>query len=283
MSALALGLLAALCWGVHDLSVRYISQSVSVIASLMIVLIVGAVLQLGLVAAWGDINPMPKPAVFYAIASGGFYLLAGLSMFKAFHRGPVRLVAPLVASYPVLSITVAIWRGSTVSPWQWLAVIAIGLGVSIVAAKSDDVDTPYPAPGPTIALSLLAAAGFATSFALGQYATELSDEFNVSLIGRVTAIGALAVIALASRMSIWPGIKALPLLCVMGVLDAVAILSVIAAGGLPNAQYASVSASVFGLLTVVLAWLVLKERMAPSQWFGCVVAFAGIGYLAFAA
>lgn len=283
MSALLLGLLAALCWGIHDLSVRYISQSVSVVASLMTVLIVGAFLQFGLWVTMGDFTPMSGRAVFYAIASGGFYLLAGLSMYEAFHRGPVRLVAPLVASYPVLSISVAIWRGSTVSPWQWLAVIAIGIGVSFAAAKSDDVDTQYPSAGPTIFLSLLAAAGFAAAFALGQYGTELSDAYNVSLIGRVTTISMLAVIAVAFRKSILPGFKALPLLCVMGVLDAIAILSVIAAGGLPNAQYASVAASVFGLITVVLAWAILKERMITSQWLGCLVAFAGIGYLAFAA
>ncbi len=283
MNAVLLGLLAALCWGIHDLSVRYISRSVSVIASLMTVLIAGATLHLGMLVTWGEIAPLQGQAVFYAIASGAFYLLAGLSMYEAFHRGPVRLVAPLVASYPVLSITVAIWRGSTVSGWQWLAIIAIGAGVSIVAAKSDDWDTPYPAPGPTIALSLLAAAGFASAFALGQYATEISDEYNASVIGRGTAIIVLAAIALVSRTSIWPGKKALPLLCAIGVLDAVAILSVVAAGGLPNAQYASVAASVFGLLTVVLAWAVLRERMTSSQWLGCVVAFAGIGYLAFSA
>ncbi|WP_299890396.1 EamA family transporter [uncultured Ruegeria sp.] len=280
MSALLLGLLAALCWGIHDLSVRYISQSVSVIASLMAVLVFGAFLQFALVAAWGDFGPMSGVAVSFAIATGGFYLLAGLSMYAAFQRGPVRLVAPLVASYPVLSVTLAIWRGSTVSVWHWLAVIAIGVGVSIVAAQSDDTDTTYPAPGPTIALSLLAAVGFAAAFAVGQYATEISDEYTVSLIGRLTAILALAAIAFFSGKSIWPGVQALPLLCLMGLLDAVAILSVVAAGGLPNAQYASVAASVFGLLTVVLAWAVLKENMAPRQWLGCGVAFAGIGYLA---
>lgn len=280
MSALALGLLAALCWGIHDLSVRYISQSVSVVASLMFVLLFGAILQIGMVAAWGDINSISGNAMAYAIAAGFFYLLAGLSMYEAFHRGPVRLVAPLVASYPVLSVTVAIWRGSTVSAWHWLAVIAIGLGVSIVAARSDKTETTYPARGLTIVLSLLAATGFAAAFALGQYAAEISNEYTVSLIGRLTAILVLAAIAFASRKSIWPGTKALPLLCLMGLLDAVAILSVVAAGRLPNAQYASVAASVFGLLTVVLAWAILKERMSPSQWLGCVVAFAGIGYLA---
>ncbi|MES0864851.1 DMT family transporter [Ruegeria sp. SCPT10] len=280
MSALVLGLLAALCWGFHDLAVRYVSQSVSIIAALMAVLIAGAVLQFGLVAIWSGFAPMPVEAVSYAVASGGFYLLAGLSMYAAFQRGPVRLVAPLVASYPVLSVTLAIWRGSEVSIWHWLAIIAIGLGVSIVSARSNNDGAEYPSAGPTIAFSIFAAIGFAATFALGQYAAELGNEFTVSLIGRLTAIPALAVIALASGKSLWPGARALPLLCLMGTLDAVALLCVVSAGGLPNAQYASVAASIFGLLTVVLAWAILQERMSTSQWLGCIIAFSGIGYLA---
>ncbi|WP_170362881.1 DMT family transporter [Ruegeria arenilitoris] len=279
MSALALGLLAALCWGFHDLAVRYVSQTVSVIAALMAVLVAGALLQFGLVAIWVGFATMSAKAVSYAVVAGGFYLLAGLSMYAAFQRGPVRLVAPLVASYPVLSVSLAIWRGSEVSIWHWLAIIAIGVGVSIVSTQSDD-STEYPAAGPTIAFSILAAIGFAATFALGQYAAELGDEFTVSLIGRLTAIPVLAAIAVASRKSLWPGTRALPLLCLMGALDAVAILCVVSAGGLPNAQYASVTASIFGLLTVVLAWAILREEMAFVQWLGCIIAFAGIGYLA---
>ncbi len=213
-------------------------------------------------------SSMSANAVSYAVVAGGFYLLAGLSMYAAFQRGPVRLVAPLVASYPVLSVTLAIWRGSEVNIWQWLAIIAIGVGVSIVSTRSDD-STEYPATGPTIAFSILAAIGFAATFALGQYAAELGDEFIVSLIGRLTAIPVLAVIAIASRKSLWPGARALPLLCLMGALDAVAILCVVSAGGLPNAQYASVAASIFGLLTVVLAWAILREEMAWMHYRFC--------------
>ncbi|MDA7966023.1 DMT family transporter [Ruegeria sp.] len=281
MSALTLGLLAAVCWGVHDLAVRYVSQSVSVIASLMATIVFAAFVQLGLGSALGQLAIPDGKAALYSVFQGLCYLVAGLSMFAAFQRGPVRLVAPLVASYPVLSVAMAIWRGASVTPGQWLAVIAIGIGVSIVAARPEQAETGYPARAPTILLSVMAAAGFAGAFALGQYATELSNEYTVSVIGRAAAILGLAAIAIATGKTVWPGWKALPLLCVMGTLDSIALLSVIGAGGLPDAQYASVVASVFGLLTVVLAWILLNERMLPRQWLGCLVAFAGIGYLAF--
>jgi drug/metabolite transporter (DMT)-like permease len=54
----------------------------------------------------------------------------------------------------------------------------------------------------------------------------------------------------------------------------------VSAGGMPDAQYAAVAASIFGLLTIVLAWALLGERMTRPQWLGCATAFAGIGYLA---
>jgi len=66
----------------------------------------------------------------------------------------------------------------------------------------------------------------------------------------------------------------------MGIADGIALACVLSAGGLPDAQYAAVAASCFGLLTIVLAWAILRERMTSLQWFGCALAFGGIGYLA---
>jgi drug/metabolite transporter (DMT)-like permease len=66
----------------------------------------------------------------------------------------------------------------------------------------------------------------------------------------------------------------------MGLADGIALASVMAAGRLEGAQYAAVAASTFGLLTIVMAWAFLRERMSTFQWVGGAVAFAGIGYLA---
>jgi drug/metabolite transporter (DMT)-like permease len=57
-------------------------------------------------------------------------------------------------------------------------------------------------------------------------------------------------------------------------------MCVLSAGALPDAKYASVASSLFGMLTIILAWIFLRERMTKSQWAGCAVAFLGVGYLA---
>jgi uncharacterized membrane protein len=84
----------------------------------------------------------------------------------------------------------------------------------------------------------------------------------------------------AFKLPFWPGRKSIGLLAMMGVADGVALLCIVSAGGLANAEYAAVAASVFGLITIVLAWGFLKEKMTVPQWVGCAITFAGIGYLA---
>ncbi|MGR3624074.1 EamA family transporter [Pseudophaeobacter sp.] len=278
MSALGLGLIAALCWGVHDFSVRYLKDSVPLLGSLMVVLAVGTLFQCVGIGLSGAALALPTRALGYAVAAGGCFLVADLALYAAFRRGPVALVAPLVASYPVLSVGFAIWRGTEISAWQWLAVVAIVLGVGAASGRKQEVGKAG-AWKVTVALSLLGAAGFASTFALGQHAAEFGAA-QANLVTRLTALVGLLLLILVSRQVFWPGKRALPLLVVMGVLDGVALQNVLDAGGLPNAEYAAVSSSIFGMLTVVLAWAILRERMTGLQWVGCVLAFAGIGALA---
>jgi len=280
MSALFLGLFAALCWGFHDICVRFLSQKTPLSACIFVVVITGLAFHLGLMTILGGFASVASDAVWYSVAAGLFFVIATFGLYHAFKRGPVRLVAPLIAAFPILSVALAHYQGTPISSLQWLAVLAIVTGVAIVAALSDSSADKSPPKGPTIALSLISAVGFAGTFALGQHAAEISGEMPTTLITRITALGLTMTILLTFRLPFWPGRTALPLLVAMGVADGVALLLVLSAGGLPNAQYAAVASSMFGLLTIVLAWAFLKERMTAPQWVGCVVAFAGVGYLA---
>lgn len=281
MITLGLGLIAAFCWGAHDIGVRYLSQSVPLLAALFVVLLAGAGYQVAWISLGDDWVVPPQNALFFAVAAGIGFLIADLGIYFALQRGPVRIVAPLVASYPVLSLGVAIWQGAEVAIWQWLAVCLIVVGVAATAGLGPRDDTAkIPPRGPTIALSLMAAAGFAVTFALGQHATALGASAAGHLVTRMTTLAALVGIMLFANQTFWPGTRALMILIVLGVLDAVALQSVLSAGGMPHPEYASVASSVFGLLTVILAWIFLREKMTKWQWVGCLLAFAGIGVLA---
>ncbi len=280
MSALALGLVAAFAWAIHDIIVRQISQNAPLMACLLMVLVVGAGFHLAVMAGTGGFTPIGGEAALYATIAGGFFLLASVGLYNAFQRGPVRLVSPIIASYPVLSVAWAAMSGASISPWQWGAVLAIAAGVSMVAALADEGVEDVPPKGPTILYAAASAIGFAGTFGFGQHAAELAGDMPATLVARLVSIALLVGLIALRGLSWWPGRAALPFLVLMGILDGIALMAVLSAGGLPDAQYASVTSSMFGLLTILLAWIFLRERMTAAQWLGCGIAFAGIGYLA---
>ncbi len=280
MSALTLGLIAALCWGFHDICVRFLSQKTAISACIFTVILTGLLFHTSLTLATGTWEAMPPRAVILSVVSGIFFVIATFGLYYAFQRGPVRLVAPLIASYPILSVGLAASQGVYVSTWQWLAVLAIVAGVSVVAALSDTSDEQVPPLGPTIGFALLAALGFAGTFAFGQSAAALSHDMPSTLVTRVVALALVVGIVFVGKQPFWPGKQALPWLVAMGIADGIALMAVLSAGALPDAKYAAVASSLFGMLTIVLAWVFLRERMTLPQWAGCAVAFAGVGYLA---
>lgn len=280
MSALTLGLIAAFCWGFHDICVRFVSQKTPISACIFTVLLSGLVFHSGLTITTGTLAPLPIQAVWLSFGAGVFFVLASYGLYYAFKRGPVRLVAPLIAGYPILSVGWAAFQGTPVSVLQWAAVIAIVAGVAIVAALSDASTDENPPKAPTIFYAVLAAFGYAGTFALGQRAAEISHEMPSTLVTRFVAMALVVGILFIFRQPFWAGKRASTWLVAMGMADGVALLCVLSAGGLPDAKYAAVSSSLFGLLTILLAWVFLKERMSFGQWTGCLVAFGGVGYLA---
>ena len=280
MTALGLGLIAALCWGLHDIAIRYLSRSVPLLAALFVVLCVGALFQLSAILILGGSFFVSGTGVLLSLGAGIAFLIASLGLYFAFERGPVRLVAPIIASFPILSVAYAIASGRTITAGQGCAVLAIVIGVGVVAALSDQSDDDVPPIGRTVLLSMISAFGFATTFKLGQLAADLSGELPTTLIARLTALILLMAIIMMRRATFLPGRKAVIPLIGMGLLDGVALLCVLSAGKMPNPEYASVTSSMFGLLTILLAWAFLRERMSPPQWSGCLIAFGGVGYLA---
>ena len=280
MGALELGLLAAMCWGFHDVCVRFISQKTPISACILTVLVVGLIFHISLMIAENNFSLISETAFAYATIAGIFFVIASFGLYHAFKRGPVKLVAPLIASFPILSISWAIWIGTPVSSLQILAVLAIIIGVSIVAVMSDNSLEKIQPIGKTIVISLIASTAFAVTFAAGQAAAELSPHMSVTLVTRIISILLCIVVIYFAGLSYWPNRPAIPWLIAMGCADGIALWCVFSAGALENPEYASVTSSIFGLITILLAWVFLKERMTTMQWIGCIITFLGVGYLA---
>ena len=279
MLSLTLGMIAACAWGVHDFCIRFVSQRGGILPAIATVMVGGALFLLPISGAFGNWSAMTLQSFGLSVISGAVYLVGCISLYKAFGIGPVRVVAPIVGSYPILSIGWAALMGQPVLWDQWLAVGCVIMGVAIVGMLSDHSESDGSQRA-AIGWSLVGAGGFAMAFAVGHLATQVGSELPVILVTRLTAAtGAIILLALSSGAKI-PERSAWPLLALMSLLDAIALGIVIAAGNLNSPEFAAVAASTFGIITIILAWLFLKEHMTARQWLGVAVCFFGVGYLA---
>lgn len=278
MISLGLGLIAALCWGVHDVCVRYVSQRTGIVAALLSVLVLGSIIAVPVALVFSD-GQMETDDIARAIMAGVAFAAAGLALYNAFAIGPVRLVAPIIGAFPILSVGWAAINGAHVDLLQWFAVLLVIVGVGFVAGSSDPSDDTSDRRA-AILWSLMSCFGFALSFAMAHYATSEGTEFTVNAISRVTAVVCIFSYAVASGSVMLPARSQLGLLALMGALDFMALGAVVYAGTQVNPEYSAVAASCFGMITVILASVFLRERMTISQWAGVAVVFSAIAYLA---
>lgn len=280
MISLSLGLLAALCWGLHDFTVRRVGGRIDVAAMLAVVTAFGLLPLLPLAlwsGGWQSIGPQQA---WLAVAAGVTSVSANIGLYRAFTIGPVSLVAPICGAYPVLSVLFAVARGDQAGAQEWLAVLAVVAGVAIVARGEGGASS-----GSRLAAAgwaALASASFALTFGLAQWSAETGAHLPVAAITRLTAL-AVVLLWLVQRRPGGSGLGAnWPALLLIGCLDVGALVLVTLAGGLPNAEYAAVASSIFGIVTILLAWRFLNEPMRAAQWGGVAMVFAGIAALGLA-
>lgn len=281
MLALICGLTAACAWAVHDLLVRKIGQEAPILPMMLAVLAAGTValvLPTALIAEW---QMMTGPAYGFSAAAGLAYVLGMGGLYRAFSLAPVRIVAPILGSFPMISLGFAAIGGKAVSGVELAAVLAIVGGIAIVAlaGRAEEGAGHSTRMGEAMLWSLAGTVGFATTFWLAQEGARQGDEMASIAVTRLVALAAVFAIVLAARAP-WRAPKGTGRsLAVMGVLDAIAISLVTMSGRLPNPEYAAISSSLFGVLTILLAWKILKEAVLPAQWLGIVAVFAGIAAL----
>ena len=281
MLSLTFGLVAAICWGLHDFIIRILKQPKGIYASIAAVLFLGCLLQSPVALLNADFTHISILALSVSVASGSFFALAGISLYKAFIIGPIKLVAPIVGAYPVFSLIFSSLNGNLPNGIQVGAVIIIVICAGYVAASKEENEGALANKKSAILWAVLSSFGFASSFALGQYASNLSDQYALLLPNRISALIALILIAKYLNKPIVPDLSEWRIFSLMALLDAVAQGFVISSGKLEFPVYASISASLFGLVTILLAAFFLREKIFFKQWIAILFVFFGLTILSY--
>lgn len=276
LMVVVLGMLASLGWGTADFGGGVTSRRAPVLG------VLGGSQLASLFVGVPILLVSKEPALTtndIAIAMGGGLLGAlGLALlYRGLAIGRMGVVAPVAA---VLTATLPVVYGfATEGIPSWLAVLGIGLaGASVVlvsrAPKADGDDRPS-------GLGYALAAG--TAFGLF---TISASFFGDGLIAApVVAIRITSVIAIAAFLLIrrgqWRVERRLwPALFAVGVIDMAATASYLGAISIGPLAIAAILASLYPVVTTVLATVVLRERVTAAHAIGILAAGAAVVLIA---
>lgn len=279
-----LSLLTAVTFGAADFAGGLASRRTNVVSVIFFAHLIGLV---GVLIAAPLLATSVVASDLLLGAAGGIAALAGLVLlYRRLAAGPMSVVAPITAiTSALVPAAWAILRGESLSLWVGVgmlaALVAIGLiSVSPDADGADVVDsTDVAASGrsevtPMVILeSLGAGTGFGVFFILIN-ATEVSAAPWPIVGARVASVTLVGLWVLTRRVARPSGSTNWAWIVVAGTLDTFSNVLFLWSADLAGLSVASVLSSLYPASTVVLAFVILRERMSRTQLAGFLLAVA---------
>jgi drug/metabolite transporter (DMT)-like permease len=273
-SLLALG--AALAWGTGDFFGGIASRRMAVVAVLTLSLAIGLVGVLLWVVASGD--PFPGIEALLPAAAAGVSGVVGLAaLYRGFALGAMGIVAPISGASPIVPLVVDAAKGVVPSPAQLLGVTLVVIGIVTLSREPTALRGRRTAAG--AGMAVVAALGFG-GFIVGIDAgSDESAVWAVVAARSTSLVIAAAAVALTSA-SLRPAARLWPLLVAVGVFDTGANLLVAAATTEGAAGVVAVLSALFPVVTIVLARVLLGERLGAARRVGGALALTGAAFVA---
>ncbi len=276
MAALGFALASSLLWGVADFFGGLKSRTHRVPIVLATMYCSSLVVMTIFIVARGE-GPPGTQATIAALCAG----LVGISALAAFYRalaiGTMSIVAPVASTGVALPVIVGIAGGEHPGTMRAIGIVAAVIGV-ILASREE----PGSAVGPreqrlSILLALVAGFGFGSYFVGAEIASR-DDVGWALLLTRVSATPVIVGVAIVvlRRGAKLPSGRTFAALALIGLCDLAANLAYNHATTLGDLSVVSVASSLYPVTTVILAAIVIGERVRGLQRAGVGLALAGV-------
>ncbi|KKD07439.1 DMT family transporter [Streptomyces sp. WM6386] len=277
-------LATSLLWGLVDfggglltrrtpaLTVVVVSQAIATVVLGVIVVATGG---------WSEAGPR----LWFAVAAGLIGPVALICFYKALALGPMGVVSPLGTLGVAVPVGVGLFLGERPGLVQFAGIGVAVLGVVLAGGPQL---RGAPVQRQTLLLTLVAAFGFGTVFALiAEASTTVTGLFLALFVQRVVNV---AVGGAALYVSVRKGVPALPAggfpwaslpaLAFVGLADVAANGTYAIAARLGPVTVAAVLASLYPVVTALAARGFLSERLRAVQAAGAGLALVGTLLLA---
>ena len=273
--AILLGVLAAVLAGSGDFFGGVASRRSRVTSVVLGTHLVGSAATLALAPLIG--GSLSARTVLWGALAGIAGAFGVLSLYRGFTRSGIGIVSPIAAigaaGWPVLW---SLGRGDAARPTEIIGMAAGLLAIWLIARSPGD-ETGSPLTG--VGYGILAGLGFGGLLILLSFTAEGSGIWallpaRVAGAAVIAGYGAAAGTTLIAARSAWAPLAA------SGVLTVAGNGSFIVASDLGSLAVVSVLAALFPAATVILARLMLKERLSRARLVGLGVALASVALVA---
>ena len=278
MFAIALSLFAAVSWGAGDFVGGIATRRLAVPVVLLFVEGTGVVFVVIGLLVTGD--PLPSTQIVLESMAAGIAGMFGLgALYRGLAVGTMSVVAPISACGVALPVVVGLATGDAIS-----AVVAAGLACAFAGIILASLEVTEESPSERranrtgVLLALVAALGFGTYMTLADKASDASVLWLL-LLARCAMLPFVIGIIVYRRLPLPTG-RLRWMLFGAGSLDVLATGLYGVATTRGALSVVSVIASLFPVVTVVLARVLLHERLHRLQVAGVALAISGVVLIA---
>ncbi len=288
-----LGLTAAICWGAADFLARYATRIVGTYRTLFFMQsfgFVGLSLYLLLSNSWQHLlTHISWQTWLWTLIAILLNIVSSLALYRAFEVGVLTIVSPIAASYAALTVLLAVIAGEVISQVHGFGIATSLIGVVLAAtpiawrAEARAIASVLPKArafklGGGVSLAIFASVGYGIAFWLfGFHVTPALGGVTPVWLVRLVTPCVLALFAPITHQSIrLPRGSVWWYLAGVGILDTTAFVAATLGYTLAQVSIVSVLASLFSAITVLLAWIFLRERLQWNQWLGVGIIFVGV-------
>ncbi len=273
--AVVYGLASALTWGAGDFSGGVATRRANPYSVVAVSQGVGLLLLLGLALAVGEPLPPQADLGWGALAglAGG---VAVLLLYRALAVGQMGIAAPITAVLAAVGpVVFSAFTEGAPSELQLAGFAIAVLGVWLLSRPSGALGRPQGT-----GLAVL------SGLAIGAFLILLQQAGSTALYwplvaARVASLTMMTMLALLNRRAgDFPGRSILPVVVLSGVMDAAGNAFFVLATQVGRLDVATVISSLYPASTILLAALVLKERVTRLQVTGIVAALMSIALIA---
>ena len=276
MGFAALALLGAASWGTGDFLGGVAARRIHVLT----VLAVSQAVGLAGAAVWVLTSSEAPPGVVHllpAVGAGACGAIGLAALYRGMAVGAMGIVAPISAASPVVPLAVDLVHGVSPSPYQWAGIAAVLGGIGLLARDPDAGRAARLASGVTLALVAAVAFGL---FVVGLDAASDESVAWTILVARGTSTAFALVLALATSVALRPPARLLPAIVAVGIFDTTANVLVAFATTAGPAGVVAVLSALYPVATIVLARVLLGERLDRARRLGGALALGGAAFVA---